>query len=868
MNKSRNWADICREGRATNLPRVAGPLFSAAACGLILFVLHRLSRDLDYHAVIHALRGMRPTLVWTSIGWTGISYLALIASDACALIYAGVKVPALLLLLASFCGWSLDNTAGFGMLTGRAVRARVYGALTVRPEHIARIMLFTYVAFGAGLAAFGAVNALLAGGLRSFFSLPLMLLHVAGATLIVAVASLLTCARRQSPFVIGRLAITAPSFSLALLQLLISVIDLLGASMALWFLLPAGSIDFFTFGAIFSAANALGVLSRIPGGLGIFEAVILFATAGRLAPNHTAAALLAYRGVYFLLPLLLASACLAGFELRQMAGRPTSTVGQRMLMAASLLAPSFLSVVTFSIGTMLIVSGATPTVHWRLAVLQSLLPLWAVEISHLLATLAGVFLLFIARGLYHRLDGAWWLALIIASASAALSLGKGLAFDETAAIVFLVLLLLATRRQFTRPAAFLQQPLTPAWFAAIAAVIAGAIGIMFFAFRDVAYRREIWWQFEFDAQASRALRALLGGSITALAISLWQLLRTAPGRATAPSVEDLSRAAQIIRNQERSAATLALMGDKSFLFSSSGKSFVMYGKRGRSWIALFDPVGPHEEWAELVWRFVELADAHGGRAAFYQVRPDSLPIYLDAGLRVMKIGEEACVDLQEFSLEGPLRYGLRQASRRGEREGMTFEFLSTTDFTEQQATLGSISDAWIASRRGSERRFSVAAFEPRFMSTQAVALCRWRGKPIAFASFMTTGHQIEATLALMRQVPDAPPYTMEFVFTRSALEFRARDFKILSLGMAPLAGLVPTPLSSQWHRTAALLWRHGGLIYNFQGLRSFKHKFRPAWEPRYLAASGVLGPFINLADVAALASGRIKAPSKTRSSAA
>jgi phosphatidylglycerol lysyltransferase len=729
-------------------------------------------------------------------------------------------------------------------------------------------VLFIYIAFGTGLVTFAGAHALLAGGLRNLSSLS-ALLHIVGALLISVVAVLLlTLVKRRRPFVIGRLAIDAPSFRLGLLQIFISLTELLGAAMALWVLLPAGSIDFFTFGAIFSAANALGLLSRIPGGLGIFEAVILFATEGCLAPNGTAAALLAYRCVYFLLPLLLASACLAGFELREMAGRPSSTVGQRKVLAASLLAPSFLSVVTFSIGTMLIVSGATPAVHWRLAALRGLLPLWAVEISHLLATLAGVFLLFIARGLYHRLDGAWWLALMISAVSAALSLGKGLAFDETAAIVFLVLLLLATKRQFTRPAAFLQQRFTTSWFVAIAAVIAAAIGIMFFAFRDVAYRREIWVQFEFDAQASRALRGLLGASISAIAISLWQLLRTAPGRATAPSLNDLSRAALIIRNQERSAATLALMGDKSLLFSASGNSFVMYGKRGRSWIALFDPVGPFEEWAELVWRFVELADDHGGRAAFYQVRPESLPIYLDAGLRVVKIGEEACIYLQEFSLEGPARYGLRQALKRAEREGMTFEFLSSTDISEQQATLINISEAWIVRRRGSERRFSVAAFEPRFMNMQSVALCRWHGKGVAFVSFMTTDRQTDATVALMRQLPDAPPYTMEFAFTRSALELKARDFKILSLGMAPLAGLVPTPLSSQWHRAAALLWRHGGLIYNFQGLRSFKNKFRPRWESRYLAASGVFGPFINLADVAVLASGRIKAPSKTTSSAA
>ena len=853
----------------TNLLRLAGLVSSFAVCGLILFVLFRLSRGLDYHAIIHALRGTPPDLVWISIVWTGLSYLALVASDESALIYAGVKVRVPVLLLASFCGWALDNTAGFGVLTGRAVRARVYGAIGIQPERIARIMLFLYGAFAAGLVAFAGANALFAGGLHNSFSLPLTLLHVTGAISLVAVAlSLLACAQRGSPFVIGHLAINAPSFRLALLQLLISMIELLGAAMALWFLLPAGSIDFFTFGVIFCVAKTLGVLSRIPGGLGIFEAVVLFASAGYLPPNHTAAALLAYRGVYFLLPLLFASTWLAGFELRQQAGHPASTPGQRVLSGASLLAPSFLSVVTFTIGTMLIVSGATPAIHWRLAVLHGILPLWAVEISHLLATLTGVFLLFIARGLYHRIDGAWWLALIIASASAAFSLGKGLAFDEMAAIVFLILLLLATRRQFTRPAAFLQQPFTPAWFAAIAVVIASAVGIMFFAFRDVAYRREIWWQFEFDAQASRALRALLGASISALAISLWQLLRTAPGRATAPSAQDLSRAALIIRGQERCAAMLALMGDKSLLFSTSGKSFVMYGKRGRSWIALFDPVGPYEEWAGLVWRFVELAGAHGGRAAFYQVRPDHLSIYLDAGLRVVKIGEEACIYLQEFSLEGPSRYGLRQAARRAEREGVTFEFLSPSEMVEQQAILGGISEAWLANRRRGERRFSVAAFEPRFMSTQSAALCRWRGKPIAFASFMTTGRQTDATVALMRQVPDAPAYTMEFVFTRSALELRARNFKTLSLGMAPLAGLVPTPLSSQWHRAAALLWRHGGLIYNFQGLRSFKNKFRPVWESRYLAASGVLGPFINLADVAALASGHIRAPSKIRSSAA
>ncbi len=844
-------------GSARVLRRSAGPVAALAACALVFVFLHGLSRDLNYHGVIQALRETSRGLIWISILLTALSYLALVARDLCALSYVGVKVSTPALLLASFCGSALGNAVGFKALTADAVRDRVYGAAGVRPEQTARVMLFINVAFGIGLAAFAAGSLMLAGGVaRRLLPISITSIRCAGAAaLLVILAALLLRAWRRDPLAIGRLSIEMPSLTITLLQLLASTVDLAAAAAAFWFLIPRGGIDFFSFAAVFSVATGLGVISRVPGGLGVFDVVILVVLQ-RFAPcDELAAALLIYRSVYFVLPLLLAAASLAGLELRSVPGRYGSKAAERVSLGAGLLAPIFLSVITFAVGAMLVVSGATPAPDWRLAALQVVLPLWAVEISHLLAALAGVFLLFVARGLYHRLDGAWWLALIVALVNVAFGLAKGLAFGETAAMVFLVCLLLATRRQFTRPAAFMHQPFRLGWFVAIAVVIAGATGILLFAFRDVAYRHEIWWQFEFDAQASRALRAILGASILALGISLWQLLQAAPGRVAPPSDQDLLRAAAIIRDQERSAPMLALMGDKSFLFSASGNSFLMYARHGRTWVALFDPVGPHEEWAELVWRFVELADQHGGRAAFYQVRPDSLPLYLDAGLRVVKVGEEACIYLEQFSLEGPERYGLRQAFKRGNREGLTLQILSPQWVLQQQDVLNRISESWLVDHRAAERRFSVAAFEPRFIAAQSAALSSQDGRPLAFVTFMTTNRQTEATVGLMRQVRGAPSYTMEFMFTQLALELKARGFKTLSLGMAPLAGIARAPLSSRWHRMAGLLWEHGGPIYNFRGLRSFKNKFRPAWEPRYLAASGAIGPFISLADVAALANG-------------
>ena len=830
------------------LRRLAGPGLAVLAGIIVLVVVHGVSRGIDYHAMVTSLRAMPAGLLWQSIGATALSFLALIGRDGCALRYAQAKVPGSALFLASFCGSALGNAVGFGPLTGGAVRYRIYGGLGVKPEQIGRIMGFIGVGFALGLAAFAAASALFAAApVAHVLGWPKPVLEAAsGATLLLVAALIVAAAFRRRPIGRGRLAFEVPRPGLLLLQILLTALDLIGAAAALWVLLPSGpaEISFADFSAIFAAATALGVISHVPGGIGVFEAVILYAMGHRVSPSLAAAALLGYRAIYFGLPLLLSAVLLAGAELAR-----AGTV----LRSARQLAPVFLSTITFAIGIMLLVSGATPAFSHRLALLHGFLPLWLVEASHFLGSVAGVLLLFVARGLFHRLDGAWWLGLVLAVASLVLALAKGLAFGEAAVFLLLIVLLLATRRQFTRRTSLLRQPFTVSWFAAVALVLAGAGWVLFFAFRDVAYAHEMWWQFEFDAQAPRSLRALLGAAILAAAAALFQLLRPAAGKLVPPDAETLARAAAIIRAQEDPEALLGLMGDKSFLFSASGQALLMYAKRGRSWVALFDPVGPSTEWAELIWRFIELADAHGGRAGFYQVRSASLPLYLDAGLKVMKLGEAALLPLEGFDLQGGQRSGLRYALKRGERDGLALELIPPDGVAAMLPALETISRDWLKSRHAQEKGFSVAAFVPDFLAAQSIALLRQKGVPVAFASVMATDGRRQAAIGVMRQTEAASPYAMEFLFTRLALDLKAAGFAGLSLGMAPLAGLGRGPLASNWHRIAGLLWEHGGRVYNFQGLRSFKGKFQPVWEPRYLAATGTIGPFVALADVAALA---------------
>ncbi|SEI89475.1 phosphatidylglycerol lysyltransferase [Paraburkholderia tropica] len=849
-----------RRARALRLQRFVAPALALGICALLLVVFQHLSRSVDYRSVIRQLWQLSAFQWIGALGATALSFVALVGRDAIGLRYLGMKVPRGPLWVGAIAGSALGNVTGFGALTGGAVRCRVYGGSGVTPAQIGRMTVFTSVTLALALALMAALGMVCAAPTLSglLHLSPDALRGIGGAVLALGAAMIAACpatAREINPLKRDWARFSVPARRDLVAQLLLAALDVVGAGLALWSVMPHAHIDFADFLTVYTAAMLLGLIGHTPGGIGVFEAAMVFALGSSVPGSKVFAALLAYRAIYFGAPLALSAALLAVFEGRALTNPLSTTIAKRGADGVSQLAPLFLAIVTFVTGSMLVISGATPAFAKRIALLQTVLPLWVLESSQMLGSLFGVLLLFVARGLLRRLDAAWWLALMLAVANLALSLMKGLAFVEAGVLCVLIALLLATRRRFNRHSSLFTERFTPAWLASVGCVIALAVWVLLFAFRDVDYSQHLWWQFAFDERAPRALRATLGAGVFAAALASWQLLRPAAGRFVMPASEDLIEAARIVRAQERSDAGLALMGDKSFLFSQSRSAFLMYAKRGRTWAALHDPVGPRDEWPALIREFVSLAHAHGGRAAFYQVRADALPLYLDAGLTLMKLGEEARVMLQEFDLKGPQRAHLRYALKRGERDGFTFDHIDPSQMPDTLPTLRAISDAWLEDREAREKSFSVAAFDDDYLAAQHVLLVRQNGEPLAFVTFMTTDLNTDATVGVMRHLPGASPYAMEYLFTQLALHLKAAGFQSLSLGMAPLSGMGPTPLASSWHRLAGLIWHFGGKFYNFRGLRGFKNKFAPRWEPRYLAASGSISVFITLADLSLLAGG-------------
>lgn len=826
---------------------------------LVFDSLYALLDHVHYADMVAALHAMPFSRLLLAALATALSYAALTRYDASGLRYVGAQLAPGTVAATSFIAYALGNTIGLGSLTAGSVRTRLYTAAGVDADRVTEAVAFDASALGVSTTAFGAVGLLWgAPHIAAITHLPASLLEAVALLVLAGVVVLLAlCLRQRHVTLLGRWEIRLPPPGLAARQFVISAADLSAAAAALWVLMPAGAVDLPTFVAFYALAVTLGVLSQSPGGLGVFEAVILLGCSEQAAPAEVLAALLYYRAIYFLLPLVLATAMLGVFELRSGtgAGAPFAPFGR----AAVKLSPGLLAALTMVSGVMLLVSGVTPATDEAEDLLRMHVPLFLVEASHMIGSVAGLVMLFVARGLLHRLDAAWWAALVLSLLAGVLALPKGIAVSEMAVLVTLAVLLIISRRQFDRPSSLFSQRLEAGWLIAMACVFAACVWILFFAYREVAYANQLWWQFTFDGDAPRSIRALMAVAVTGLGFGLWQLFRSEPGETALPSEEDLARAAEIIRTQPAADAVLALMGDKSLLFSPSGKAFIMYARQGRSWVALSDPVGAQQEWPELIWRFIEMADAHGGRAAFYKTRPQTLPLYLDAGLRAYKLGEEAYVSLPEFSLKGSRRANLRHGVTRGEREGLSFEIVPPEGVPAILEELRAISDEWLRNQNAREKGFSLGAFEDRYIVSQPVAVVRREGAILAFATLMCPDVlRIEASVDLMRYRSNVPPGTMDFLFGKVILHFQAEGYQRFGLGMAPMSGMVEHQLAPRWHRFGRMMFRHGARFYNFRGLRNFKDKFEPVWEARYLLARGGLAPLFTLTDVAALIGGGLK----------
>src|SRR5712691_3199463 len=834
------------------------PLVILALFAVALRVLQDTLAHYRYHDVIVYLNSLPADQIVLAIVLTLFGYLVMTGYDTLAFEYIHHPLPYRKIALASFIGYAFNNNVGLSGLVGGSLRYRLYTAWRLSAVEVAKVIAFCAISFWLGFVVLGGtLFIVLPPEVPSSVHLPFNSVRLLGVLLLIPAAAYFAwIAIRREPVRIRQWEFELPTFGLFVAQITISSIDWIVAAGVLYILLPDSlPLTFTRFLGIFFLAQISGVVSNVPGGLGIFEAVILIFLAPFYSAPSIFGALVAFRVIYYLLPLFIATILLATHEIvekREGVARAWKIFGRW----APGIAPNLLAFTTFVGGAVLLFSGATPTLPTRLQWLRRLVPLPIVEISHFFGSIAGALLLLIARGLQRRLDAAYQLAVLVLTAGIFFQLFKGGDYEEAVILAIMLFALVSSRRHFYRKASLVNESFGPGWIYAILLVLISSAWLGFFSYKHVEYSNDLWWRFQFRADAPRFLRAGVGVLAAMLIVAVRHLLRPAIPEPDPPTPAKLEIAQEIVRADPHSQSNLALLGDKPLLFSESRRAFIMYGVEGRSWVAMGDPVGPDEEKSELIWKFRALCDLHAGWPVFYEIERKHLHFYLDLGLTLQKIGEEARVPLEDFSLQGGSRKWMRKMERKVESEGCCFELI--TDPAPILPELREISESWLMEKQTREKGFSLGFFAEDYIRRFPVAVVRRGPRIMSFANVWATAGKEELSVDLMRHRVDAPSGVMDYMFLNLILWGKEHGYHFFNLGMAPLSGLENRTLGSVWNRVGALTYRFGENFYNFQGLRQYKEKFDPVWEPMYLASPGGLVLPRILTNLATLISGGLR----------
>ncbi len=528
--------------------------------------------------------------------------------------------------------------------------------------------------------------------------------------------------------------------------------------------------------------------------------------------------------------------------------------------AAFAAAPSVAALLALGCGVMLLASGARPSEPERFLQLMATTPVLVIELSHLISSLIGLALVILAFGLRARLGAAWAATMVALLVAAPLSLEKGIVWEDTAILLTAAVLLAPFRTAFPRTARLSRMEVTPGWLASAACLLAGAGLIGVWSYMNADYGDSPFWRVFVDDDIARSIRGWAVAAIALLAFGLWRMLGSAaPPRIAGEDDPEFARVRHILAGAAAAKpnSNLALLGDKRFLFSASGETFLMFGVRGRSWIALAPPVGRVEERLELLWRFRELADANAARPAIYALDAEDLPDVVEMGFSIQKIGEVAVLPLQGFTIDGTRRGKARRAWRQAADAGATFEVVPPEGVAAIMPDLQRISNAWLARHAGAEKSFTMGGFHPRYVQEFPVAVVRFEGRIIAFATLWPVADRSAFSIDLMRYVDEGPKRIMDFLFVELLKWGVAQGYGAFDFGMAPLSGLQDRPLAPMMSRVGSLLFENAEDLYNFQGVREFKNKWDPLWRPRYVAAPRKWTIPLVLADVSLLTSGGV-----------
>jgi len=322
----RSWAGWKVWGR---LLRMHLPLNSTSEVVATLFVglvflgsMWVIGRELsgfEYAEVWAYLTDLPLSYVLTAGGLTAKTFVVLAGYDALALRYIDASLSTRRIAFSAFIGYAVSQAIGNPILTGGSVRYRLYSLWGLTPTQVAKAILFAGASFWLGFCTLGGMVFLFEPlALADIFELPGSTALIGGLCLLPVATYVGAAVFREQPFAIWGWSLKVPPLWMLPVQVGLAIGDLLLASSVVYVLLPPEiGVSFPHLVAVYLTALLAGLVSHVPGGLGVFESIMLLLLTPEIPPPTVLGALLAYRGIFHLLPLMIAMLAFGTYEVRR-----------------------------------------------------------------------------------------------------------------------------------------------------------------------------------------------------------------------------------------------------------------------------------------------------------------------------------------------------------------------------------------------------------------------------------------------------------------------------------------------------------------------------------------------------------------------
>jgi lysylphosphatidylglycerol synthetase-like protein (DUF2156 family) len=507
-------------------------------------------------------------------------------------------------------------------------------------------------------------------------------------------------------------------------------------------------------------------------------------------------------------------------------------------------------------GAIDLLDAITPPLRARLHVVLAVLPLRASELAGALVALAGMGLLALGRGVLRGQRRAWRVCVALLAVTLFLHLVAGGDVEESLFALAILVVLLVNRRDFQAASDWssLRSAVVGLVGVAVAITVGATITIEISAHFSRHHQFHISWVQAFQAACERLIGirsiylpmrydrflapSLLVIGIGLVAVTLFLLSRPVVDRRLTTGRAAEFRARDIVRRHGKSTLDyFALRSDKQWFFFRD--SLVAYAIYGGICLIAPDPIGPRNE-REQVWgAFRRFADDHGWVPAIMGAGEEWLPVYNESGMHNVYIGDEAVVDIQQFSLAGGGKKGLRQAHNRIKKYGYTATFHDPSRL-DQEVAAELISLMGLSRRGDQERGFSMMLgriFDPRDQGLLLTVVHGPDGHPAAMCQFVPATGINGYSLDLMRRDPgEHPNGLLDFALCSTIEHLKADGCGGLSLNFAALRStLAGEKGDSTMQRAERWFLKRVSSFAQIETLWRFNAKYDPDWLPRYVA---------------------------------